>query len=258
MSFFLSLQSELLKTKRTPAVWISIVGAVLIPGFLFCIYLIKADEIMEYLKSPWEVHIGMGWKSAGFLFFPMFTILICALVPQIEYRNNTWKQVYALPQSIAQIFFSKFLLVQLMMLFCYTLFTFCMIFLPMLNTVIDSRFGFFRVPIPLAFLVPLIIKLYISFLGVSAMQFWLGLRFKSFVGPVGIGIVLFIVSRLLLDIKWEYANIVPFAHPAGTLLFIQDNPNGPVIQSEQWWSLGYFVLFGVIGYLDLRFRKEKG
>src|SRR4030095_6021798 len=99
MSFFLSLQSELLKTKRTPAVWISIIGAVLIPGFLFFIYLIKADEIMEYLKSPWEVHIGMGWKSAGFLFFPMFTILICALVPQIEYRNNTWKQVYALPQS---------------------------------------------------------------------------------------------------------------------------------------------------------------
>jgi len=258
MSFYLALRAEMLKTKRTPAIWISIIGALLIPGSLFLVYLIRTETILEYLQTPWETHIAMGWNSAGFLFFPMFTILICALVPQIEFRNNTWKQVYSLPQSVTQIFFSKFLLIQLIMLFCYTLFSLCMIFFPMLNTIIDNRFGFFRIPIPLNFLIPLISKLYISFLGISALQFWLSLRFKSFVAPVGIGIVLFIMSRFLIDVKWQYANIVPFANPAGTLLFINDNPYGPIMQTEQWWSVGYFVLFGLIGYFDLRFRREKG
>ena len=257
MSFVLSLQSEMLKTKRTASVWMSIAAAVLIPAFFFFAYLFKADEVIPYLKSPWKFHFGLGWKVASVIFLPMYIILICALIPQIEFRNNTWKQVYSLPQSIGQIFFSKFLVVQLMILFCYSLFVICMIFLPVLNTVINNKFPFLDNPVPWDLFMRLSIKIYISILGISALQFWLSLRFKSFIGPIGIGIGLYIASGLLVDLQWKYANLIPFSHVSNALLSLREKPNAPLIESQEWCSIGYFLFFTLIGYLDLKFRNEK-
>jgi hypothetical protein len=100
-------------------------------------------------------------------------------------------------------------------------------------------------------------KTYISILGISAIQFWLSLRFKSFIGSVGIGLVLLIGSMIATGLQWEHVYKIPYAHPILTLMSMKGK--GPlVLENHELNSIGYFVFFTVLGFLDLRFRKEKG
>src|SRR5690349_1843955 len=83
----------------------------------FIVYVANSKKMITQFKMmPWEQHFGMGWNSLNSFLLPMYIILICAMIPQIEYKNNAWKQVFSSPQSTANIFFSKFLTVHLMIL----------------------------------------------------------------------------------------------------------------------------------------------
>ena len=109
----------------------------------------------------------------------MYIVLICALIPQIEYKSNAWKQVFATPQSTGQIFFSKFLTVHLLIFFCYTLFNVLMILTGITVNLIHPEYTFLEQSIDWNRLMQLNAKTYISILGISAIQFWLSLRFKN-------------------------------------------------------------------------------
>src|SRR5919112_5818050 len=115
MSLVISTSSEILKTKRTASFRLSIIGASFLPVLLFIVYVFKADTMVRELgKEPWESHLSIGFEILNSFIFPMYIILICSMIPQIEYKNNTWKQVYASPQAIGTIYFSKFITVHLM------------------------------------------------------------------------------------------------------------------------------------------------
>jgi hypothetical protein len=56
------------------------------------------------------------------MILPLFVILVSTLLPQTEYRSNTWKQLLASPQPLAQLYVSKFLLVQMLVILFLTSF----------------------------------------------------------------------------------------------------------------------------------------
>ncbi|MCW3074917.1 MAG: hypothetical protein JWP69_1986 [Flaviaesturariibacter sp.] len=258
MNFAASLSSELLKTKRTASFWMSIIGAAFIPALFALAYTFNADKIAIKLKvMPWGQHFGQGWQSLSSFLLPMYIILVCALIPQIEFKNNAWKQVFSSPQSTGQIFFSKFLTVHLLILFCYTLFNVFMILFALLVNLINSKYTFLDSSINWSQLMQLNAKTYISILGISAIQFWLSLRFKNFIAPVGIGLVLLIGSIIATGFGWDHVYKIPYAHPILTLMSMKGK--GPlVLENHELNSIGYFVFFTLLGFLDLRFRKEKG
>lgn len=258
MSFTLALQSELLKTKRTASFWLSILGAALIPTIFFLKCLLDPEEAApEFKAAPWQTYFNIAWQSLSTFLLPMFIILICALIPQIEFKNNAWKQVFASPQSTAQIFFSKFLTVHLMILLCYVLFNAFIIISAVVVNLIHSEYTFLEHSINLGALMKLNAKTYISILGISAIQFWLSLRFKSFIGPVGIGLALLVGSIMATGFKWAHVYKLPHAHPILTLMSMEGK--GPlVLENHELNSIGYFVFFTLLGFLDLIFRKEKG
>ena len=108
MSFAIAARAELLKTKRTASVWLTVLGAGFIPALFLTAYLANPDKSVPQLQlNPWGVHFKWAWNALSFFLFPMYIILISSLIPQIEFKNNTWKQVFAAPQSVATIFFSK-------------------------------------------------------------------------------------------------------------------------------------------------------
>src|SRR5215218_2653874 len=120
MSFVIATRAEVLKTKRTASIWLTVLGAGFIPALFMLVYLLKPEGSLSQLKqAPWNVHFMWGWQALSVFLFPMYIILICSLIPQIEYRNNTWKQVFAAPQSTGTIFLSKFLVIQFMILFFF-------------------------------------------------------------------------------------------------------------------------------------------
>ncbi|GAB4094342.1 ABC transporter permease [Flaviaesturariibacter terrae] len=258
MSFAISYQSEMLKTRRTAAFWMSILGAAFIPAIYLLVYILKPEKVIPQLQmAPWAIHFLQGWQALSSFLFPMYIILICALIPQLEFRNNTWKQVWASPQPTGHVFFAKYLSIQSMLLLFFISYNLLMILVAVIANTVHSNFPFFHNTLDWKALLRLSAKTYISVLSITAIQYWLSLRFKSFVAPVGIGLALLIGALIALGFGWEHCDKLPYAFPVLTLKAMMKQ-GGPFIDTHEWYSLGYTVLFLGLGFLDLKFRKERG
>lgn len=258
MSFAIATRAELLKTKRTASVWLTVLGAGFIPALFLAAYLLKPQATAAQLhQTPWEEHFMFGWHALSSFLFPMYIILICSLIPQIEYKNNTWKQVFAAPQSAATIFFSKFFIIHIMILSFIVLFNMFMISTGVVANLVHSEFNFMEHAVPWRSLLKLNCKTYISILGISALQYVLSLRLKNFIAPIGIGLGLVVGSLIALQLHWEHIFKMPYAHPALTLGYIK-GLHRPFLENHEWNALVCFVLFMLVGFLDLKLRKEKG
>ena len=256
MNLIMIIRTELLKTKRTAVIWLIILGALFIPAIFFMMYFFKPEVFIPMLKpDPWLSHFIRGWQSLSAFLLPMFIILVCSLIPQIEYKNNTWKQVFASPQSYGNIFFSKLVTIHLMILLCFILFTVFMVCSAVALNIANKSFPFFEHRLDIAYLGRMIFKTYISVLAIAAIQYWISLRFKNFITPIGIGLGFLITSLILM--QWEHIDKVPYAFPLLTLNSLVSG-SAKWLENHEIYSLGYFIFFTVIAFIDLKYRKEKG
>ena len=258
MSLLVSTQAELLKTRRTASFWLSISGAAFIPLLLF-IALLTGDDATNaaMAKDPWKRFFGMGWQILSVFLLPMYIILVSTLITQIEFKNNTWKQVFASPQSLATIYFSKFLTIQLMIIFCCGLFNVFMILSAFAGNLFKPGYGFSDKAIDWKMLLQLNFKTYVSILGISALQYWLSMRFKNFIVPLGLGLAMVIAGIIALNVQWTHLHKYPYAFPILTYDFLQKSDR-PFLENHELNSIGYFLFFLLAGFVDLVNRKEKG
>src|SRR5215203_2503002 len=143
MSFAISLQSEVLKTKRSASFWLSMIAAAMMPILFLLVHYFEPQGALKALeKDPWGTQFMWGWQSRNFFIFPLFVILICSLIPQIEFKNNTWKQVFASPQSLGNIFLSKYVAIVIMVLFLFLLFNVFMILAAVVPNLFLPRYKF--------------------------------------------------------------------------------------------------------------------
>ena len=256
MSFAASFRTEVIKIKRSASVWLCVLGSGFIPFIFFLTYILKpASNIKKLHINPWEQHIGQGWQAFAAFLLPMFIILICSLVVQIEYKNNTWKQVYASPQSYANIFFSKFLAIQLMILLLFALFNLFLLLAAVVPNLFYSKYTFLSSTFKYKEFLLLNMRTYISILAISSLQYWLSLRFKNFIVPVGIGLALLITS--LITFTWEHIAKVPYAYPMLTMTGRSTNGKFFLLNHELN-SIGYLIFFTTLAFLDMKYRKERG
>src|SRR5436190_527959 len=114
-TFVLNTRSEFLKLRHTSAFWLTLLAAGFIPAINGIICIEKAtDMIPKFSNTPWITFLRYNWKNTAAVILPFYVILLINLVLQLEYRNMTWKQVYASPRKYADIFFSKFVIIQIL------------------------------------------------------------------------------------------------------------------------------------------------
>src|SRR5947209_5971130 len=110
--FILNTKAELLKIRRSNALWLTLTGAFFIPFVNFIKLISRPDMFVSKMKDDWwTIFINDNWAVAASFLLPVYVILVVSLVVQIEYGNNTWKQVYTTPRSYADVFFTKFLVI---------------------------------------------------------------------------------------------------------------------------------------------------
>jgi hypothetical protein len=256
MGFITSVRAESIKVKRSSAFWLSFLGAGFIPFTFLLIYYFRAKDFIPRLgNDPWRNHILHGWQGLSAFLLPMFIILTCSLVTQIEFKNNTWKQVYASPQTIADIFFSKLIIIHCMILFCFLLFNIFLLGSGVLANLLNNKYSFFSNPVDWEMLLRTNFKSYIGVLGISAIQYWLSLRFKNFIASIGIGLALLITTLLIMD--WEQIYKVPYAFPLLTFDAIFKKRH-LLIENHEWNSMAYFIAFTFLTFVDTKYRKERG
>ena len=108
-TFVASYQSEWLKTKRSLAAWLVVLGGFFIPFILFWARVLYPDKLRKEVLSPtyWEELLGQSWQFMAIFMLPMGLVLATSLLTQMEFRNNTWKQLHTTPQSYTTIFVAK-------------------------------------------------------------------------------------------------------------------------------------------------------
>jgi hypothetical protein len=251
MKLLTALRAEMLKTKRTAAFYFTIVMAAIIPAILLLNVLTGGEDLTAIRKDPLNGIFQLGAERTGFLFLPLFAILVCTLLPQIEYRNNTWKQVFAAPQTKGNVFLAKFLNSNLLLvLFLIANLLFLSLVMVVTHLSIPSL-NLMHQPFNMASLLVRTANSYMVMLALCSLQFWLGLRFRNFIIPVAVGLVLWIIGIIMI---FEESNLVDY-YPYSFSIFPTVAKLQGKLAQVAWTSAGYAFLFLLLGFLDFRSRR---
>jgi hypothetical protein len=254
-SFSHSIQSEWLKKRHTASSWIIWICAFFMPLFVLIVRLISYKSAYKEVVSKhfWNMMHYRNWVAMGMFLLPLTLILATSLIASIEYKNNTWKQLHATPQSFPAIFFSKLVVIIIMVLQLFALFNIGIYLSAIMPSIIFKGVPFPSEEFPLMDYITSGTYFFIDCLPVLALQYLLSLKFRNFLVSIGIGFALLIVS--LLALNWKYGYIVPYIYLP---LSFEENQNY-VDQSvnRHWWAFAYFIVITTMNYLLYIFKKEK-
>ena len=251
--FLLSFRAEILKVKRTFALWLTILGALFVPMIYFLIMLnrpaffIPKDPAKENI---WVKYYENAWQSTSFFLLPFFIILLTTLIVQIEHKSNTWKHLLTLPVPKWVIYINKLLIIVFLVMLCYLLFNIFLLIGAFVLGISNPRLTFHTQPIPMNFLVNYTIKSFVSTLGLTAIHYWIALRIKNLILPIGIGIVGVIAGLILIN-GWENIIYLPYAHSTMTY-FKMSAGSFKMFETHEIHSLAWFVGIAILGFIDFK------
>jgi lantibiotic transport system permease protein len=259
MIFIYSFQSEWLKKKRSLASWLVVGGAFFTPVIILTARIKNHAALAPFYVSSdfWRKSWNQSWESMEVFLLPIGIILATGLIAQIEYKNNTWKQLHTTPQRLTTIFFAKFLVILIMLAQVFVLFNAGVY----LSAVIPSML-FAGIPYPAAAL-PVRdfwnanVNFFVDCLPIVALQYLLSLQFKNFLVPVGVGFAVWFFGIGLLS--WEYSYLFPYNH--GAIKFLSGSgqfANRIIPVNIELLALVYFAAFTIAGWILYVTKKEKG
>jgi lantibiotic transport system permease protein len=257
LNFIHSFQSEWLKTRRSFASWLVILGALFIPLLMLIvrIYRSAAMKVEVVATDFWEHQFNSAWQSMSIFFLPMGVVLATSLIAQIEFRNNSWKQLHTTPQSLTTIYFAKLAVILAMMLQLFVLFN---IAIYVVGVVPNFFYGasYPTESFPFWYFIEKSFYCFVACLPIVALQYLLSLQFKNFLVPLSFGLALQVAS--LLATNWKYGYTIPYTY--SPLNFFMIKGIMPTIEGVNIhvWASGYFAFFTALGYVLYLFQKEKG
>jgi hypothetical protein len=252
MKLLIALRSEMLKTKRTASLYFTLLAAVLIPAILLLNVLTGGSDLGAIRKDPLNAIFELGAERSGIVFFPLFIIFVCTLLPQIEYRNNTWKQVFASPQTKANVFLAKFININRLILLFLMAHLIFMSLVVIVTHFFQPALSLLHQPFDAKRVLVCAANAYVTMMAICAFQFWLGLRFRNFIIPTAIGLTLWITG-MMMGLEFQ-SNLIDY-FPYGFQFFPYASQLQPKMIQIAWTSFGYTTLFLLLGFLDFRNRR---
>lgn len=249
--FIHSVQSEWLKTKNSAASWLCIVGGFLIP-LIYCINFFRTRQTINDGGNTqvWAAYFKQLWMNMSFFLLPMGVMLAASLIAQVEFRNNTWKQLNVTPQKYSTIYAAKLSVLLLMTFKFFLFFNIGVIISAVIpSLVLDHRFP--DQPIPWSHILKENSYYLLSCIPIVILQYIISFRIKNFIAPLGIGLGGIVIT--LIALKWKYVYLSPYSY---SVLYLRDGDlaTGIIIT----YAVLYFLLFTAIGYRIYVFQKIKG
>ncbi len=248
--------AEWLKKRKSLASWLVVIGGLFMPFLSIIIFLVYPNQLITLHKTNqfWQLLFLKSWQMMAFIFLPMGIVLAVSLITQLETKNNTWKQLHTTPLSFTSIFFAKLIVLLFMLIQLFIIFNIGIVISAYIPALLKNS-----IPFPTqTFSFNYVLKISASFFMVSlpmvALQYLISLKFKNFLIPIGIGLALVIGGMIALN--WQYGYTLPSAYTS--LLFLQLKDRIPTNHNLHIWSLVYFSIFTLAGYLLYYFKKEKG
>ena len=258
-SFVHSFKSEWLKKKRSLSSWLVIVGGFFTPLIITIVRLVHYKQLPAlYAKDNfWNQLWQSSWESMAIFLLPIGVILATSLITQLEYKNNTWKQLHTTPLSFTTIFFSKLLLIIIMVVQFFILFNIGIYLSALIPYLLVKGVPYPAVPIPFAAMLKEDIYFFIDCLPIVALQYLLSLKYKNFLVPVGIGFGVWIAS--LGALSWKFGYLIPYTYCMFNYLKNQTGGRAvhPAVNIHAM-AVGYFIFISIVSYIMYLTKKEKG
>jgi lantibiotic transport system permease protein len=252
-----AFKSEWLKKRRSLSVWLVLVGSVFTPLITLLIAIKNRDKLpAQYAAEAfWETYWNQCWQPMSFMLLPLGIVLATSLIAQLEFKNNTWKQVHASPQPLTTIFLSKFAVQLTMLIQLFLLFNLFVYLSALVAPLIFAEVPFPSATLPWGEIAQYNFKIFIDCLPIVALQFLLSLQFKNFLVPVGAGMFIWLLGTLVLS--WEYSYLLPYLYPAFDQIVGQ---GGSVnnIPDIHLLAIGYFIIFLTTAYIFYIRKADKG
>ena len=244
-----SLSVETLKCKRTAVGWLAVGAPLFITFISFNVYYFNGPSFIKPGEDPWLRLLNNYRQIWPLLFFPLTISLQSALYPAIEHQSNTWKHVYSLAVPKWSVYAGKLTLftglvaLSMTMLFVFTE------GVGALLSLLRPALGFGR-DTAHATIARECSKLFLAALGMTAIQFYVGFRFRNFVVPVGFGLLMTIAAVALGP--WEHITTFPYAWPTLTWPRTHFGPAfvPAFFTQEIALSLLVFAVVSGLGYLE--------
>ena len=258
-SFILSFQSEWLKKKRSLSSWLVIIGGFFTPLIIIIARLVNHNQLAAlYAKDGfWNQLWHSSWESMAIFLLPMGVILATSLITQIECKNNTWKQLHTLPLSFTVVFFSKLAVIIVMVLQWFILFNIGIYLSAVIPYLVISGVPYPKAPIPFLSILKEDLYFFIDCLPIIALQYFISLKVKNFLIPVGIGFGLWVAS--LSALSWKFGYLIPYTYCM--LNFLKNETGGRAATpgiNIHILSIVYFTAITIASYMMYLTKKEKG
>ena len=249
-----AFSAEIIKSKNTFALWLTFIGAAIIPVMVFITYAYNWEMFIPKTgENPWVEIFARSFNGIT-LFTPLFIILIIGLLFNIEHRANAWKHIFVLPISKSSVFLSKYLFVFFLIGIYYLLFVLLTLVNGYLLGVIKAQLGFLNSAPDWNQIISFLTKFFIGALAIIAIHFWTSFRIKNLIANLGIGLA-GIAFAILLNGKGGLTIFLPYSFPIKMLNYIP-NPNW-FLEDYHIVSLCYFVLLFCLSYWDFT-KRFKG
>jgi hypothetical protein len=261
-SFFISLQSEFFKSRKTLAFW----SAILLP-LLICLafsggFIYKATNLAgKPALILWSYYIIPIIGIMGSLLLPILVIYNTYASTNMEYKGDTWKSLFSLPLPKISIYASKYLYIVFLTFLTMLLFGVFIIVMGHGVQLIkpEVKFGDYN---PNMLIFRTFSKLFLSAIGIISIQFLMNLMWNDFLKPFGIGFLLTITGSILANVGWEYSDYFPYAHPSMAVKNIMSMKGGDinklvVFDLPIYNSLICGVVVFIIGYFLMAKKSIK-
>jgi lantibiotic transport system permease protein len=255
-AFINCFAGEWLKKRRSFASWLVLTGGFFIPFVTIIVFLAYPKQLLSVHASGhfWGLMFEKSWQSMAFMLLPMGIVLAVSLITQLEFKNNTWKQLHTTPVSFGNIYFAKLAVLLVMLLQLFLFFNIGIYLSAVIPSFFNSSIPFPKYAMDAGYFLTGNAEYFIVCLPMVALQYVISLQFKNFMIPIGAGLVLVVGG--LIALSWKYAFTIPPAYTA--LHFLQTKNNMQTPHNLLLWSAGYFVLFSLLGYWLYISKKEKG
>ncbi len=253
--FFKTLKVEFIKKKKSGIIVLSIIIGAFIP-IMYLISRMYMNAEVDKIGIPENLYSkDLSNVLSPFLgfFFPLLIILVASKITQIDHKNKGWNLMETQPTSKKAIYFSKFLLLLISNLIAISTFILLGVLLSAISPYIIDVSPYLVKEFQFGIFLKIGIKIFILSLSISAIQYVISVKIKSFIWPILIGFLMMLLPVLLSKYK-AYL----FWYPYTMLNQISDYPRGSELGNFFTYTdiLSILIAIGLlyIGFNWYRFK----
>ena len=243
--FVAALRAEILKSRNSFAVWLSVLGTI---GNMIIFFLINWFNFGPHLfggeASDWEVYILNHYEGIAFMMLPLYVIILATLLTFMEHRSGTWALLMSLPSSRATVYSAKLAFGLLLFIAAHLFFVMGLFLSGLLTSLLHPELSMPIPAFPVKIIAILAIKTVFSIIALLGLHFWISLRFRHFIIPLTIGILGFVFTSILSP-AFPYQWLNPYAFP---ICYMPAQLEMIELPSVGFWNLhdGMSMLWGLL------------